>query len=194
MHKGWLLNRCGIGGMGCRAIPHRSARSARAEANAAMPANERRQCVAITAPGCNHKAVVMAHCQSNEPRLVLKLTRRGVAGIPADHASLCKRQPGRLAASKLRHLGGQHIVRQHADGAGEQLPQGGRAAAARQLLAIQRAADARQPAQLHCRLHRTARRRSAAVLEVQVSPVTQLQAQPTKRGTACEKHCTTGNA
>ena len=24
--------------------------------------------------------------------------------------------------------------------------------------------------------------------------MTQLQAQPTKRGTACEKHCTTGNA
>jgi hypothetical protein len=40
--------------------PHRSARSARAEAKAAMPANERKQCVAITAPGCNHKVGVMA--------------------------------------------------------------------------------------------------------------------------------------
>ena len=47
-------------GVNCHEGPHLSARSARAEANAAMPANERRQCVAITAPGCNHQAGVMA--------------------------------------------------------------------------------------------------------------------------------------
>jgi hypothetical protein len=47
-------------GISCHNAAYRSARSARAEANAAMPAKERRQCVAITAPGCNHKAGVMA--------------------------------------------------------------------------------------------------------------------------------------